>query len=114
MLFIDRKRNSDLLLIDRECSGNVLLIDRELTELKDNAECTSLPKFAELVKKPSNLSKTSKKKPHHPISHSLTCFVEPIRQPCFCFLESLMGLTDGLGMSRVELKEREIAVNFFR
>ena len=53
---IDRKHCGNMLLIDREHRGNVLLIDRKLAELKYDAECTSLPKFTELVKKPSNLN----------------------------------------------------------
>ena len=40
----------------------MLLIDRAPIELEDEAEFESLPKFTELVKKPSNLTKTWKKK----------------------------------------------------
>ena len=53
----------DVLLIDREHRGNMLLINRKLAELEDDAECASLPKFTELMKKPPNLTRTGKEKP---------------------------------------------------
>ena len=62
--------------IDRKLNGNVLLIDREFAELEDNAKYTPLPKLIKLVKKPSNLTKIEKKKPHCPKSHFLACFIE--------------------------------------
>ena len=109
VLLIDREYSGNILLLDGKYNGNVLLIDRnfveleddaecasfpkltkledvaecaslpKLTELEDDAECASLPKLIELVKKPSNLTRTGKEKPHCPISHSLACFVQPIR-----------------------------------
>ena len=75
MLLIDRENNGNVLLIDSEYSGNILLIDRKLVKLEDDAECTSLPKLIELVKKLSNLTKVEKKKPHHLILYSLACFI---------------------------------------
>ena len=113
MLFIDRERNGNMLLIDKERSGNMLLIDRELIDLQDDTKCASLPKLIELVKKLSNLTRTRKKKPHHLISHSLTCFVELIRRPYFCFVKGLIHLTDGVAMGRVKLKGGKVAVGFF-
>ena len=65
--------------------------------------------FEQLVKKPSNLTRTGKEKPHRPISHSLTRFVEPTGRPRFRFAE---GLTDGLAMGGAELRGGEVAVGF--
>ena len=100
----------------------MLLIESTRT-LEDDAECASFPKLTELVrlsnltelvKKPSNLTRTGKEKPHRPISHSLTCFVEPIGRPRFCFVEGLTGgLTNGLAMGGAELRGREVVVGFF-
>ena len=112
MPLIDRKHSSKVLLIDRKCSENVLLINKELAELENNAECAFFPKFTKLVKKPSNLIKTGKKKPHRPISHSLTCFVKPVRRSRFCFTEDLMGWTNGLAMGEVELRRGKVAIGF--
>ena len=114
MLFIDRKHSGNVLLINRERSGNVLLLDREFAKLENDAKYTSLPKLTEVVKKPSKLTRTRKEKPHCPISHSFTYFVEPNRRPSFCFVEGLTGLTDGLAMGGVELRGGEIAVSFSR
>ena len=114
-------------LIDREHRDDVVLIDRKLAKLEDDAECASFSKFTklkddtkyasllkliELVKISSNLTRIGKKKPHCPISHSLACFVEPIRRSCFYFTGGLADLTDGLAMGRVKLKEGEIAAGF--
>ena len=125
--FINREHNSNVLLLDGEHSDNVLLINREHPMamcysqiesthiLENDAECASLPKLTELVKKPFNLTKTGKEKSYRPISHSLTRFVEPIRRPCFCFAEDLTGgLTDGLAMGGAELRGRKVAVGFSR
>ena len=101
-------------LIDREHNGNMLLIDRKLAELEEDAECASLPKLTKLMKKSSNLTKIVKKKSHCPISHSLACFVEPIGRLCFCFVESLAGLTGGLAINRAALREEKVAIGFFR
>ena len=116
-----------MLLIDSKHSGNVLLIDGKLAELEDDSECVSLPKFTELeddaeyaslpkltklVKKPSNLTRTEKKKPHCPISHSLACFIELVGPPCFRFAEDLVGLTIGLAMGGAESRGKEVAVGF--
>ena len=124
---IDKKQNGNVLLINREQSGDVLLIDRKLAELENDTECASLPKstelendaeyasipkLTELVKKPSNLTKTRKEKLYYPISHSLACFVEPVRRLCYCFVEGLMGWNDNLAMSGAELRGREVAVGF--
>ena len=118
---IDREHNGNILLLDSEHSGDVLLIDREHPKaicysqiestrtLEDDFEYISLPKLTELVKKPSNLTRTGKKKHHCPISHFLPHFVEPIGRPRFCFAE---GLTDGLVMGGAQLSRREIAVGF--
>ena len=65
------------------------------------------------MKKPSNLTRTGKKKPYRPISYSLAHFVEPVWRPCFCFAEGLVGLTDGLAIGRAELREGKVAVGFF-
>ena len=91
--------------------------------MEDDAKCASLPKLTELVKlsnlrelvkKSSNLTRTGKEKLHCPISHSLTCFVEHIERPHFCFAEGLTGgLIDGLAMGGAELRGEEIAVGFF-
>ena len=90
--------------------------------MEDDAECTSLPmltklvrlsNLTELVKKPSNLTRTGKEKTDRPISHSLTRFVEPIGWPRFRFAESLTGgLIDGLAMSGAESRGGEVAVGF--
>ena len=112
---MDREHSGNVLLIDRKCSSDVLLIDQKLVKLKDDAKYESLLKLTKLVKKLPNLINIRKKKPHCPISHSLTCFIELIGQPCFCFAEglmNLMGLTNGLAISRAELRRGEIAVGF--
>ena len=77
--------------------------------MEDDAECASLPKLTKLVKKPSNLTRTGKEKPHRSIFHSLTRFVEPIGRPRFRFAE---GLTDGLAMGGAESIGGEVAVGF--
>ena len=100
------------MLIDREHSSNVLFIVRELAELENDAQYSSLPKLKELIKKFSNLTWTGKKKPHCPISHSLTCFVEFIGRPCFYFAEGLAGLTDGLAIGGAESRVWEVAIGF--
>ena len=100
--------------MDKDLGGNMLLIDKKLAKLEDDTKCVSLSKFTELVKKPSNLTRIGKEKSYCLISHSLACFVEPVRQPRFCFAKSLMGLTDNLAIGRAKLREREIAVGFFR
>ena len=87
------------------------LIDRELD---GGMKCASFLKLTELVKKPSNLNRIGKEKSYCLISHSLACFVEPIRRLCFCFAEGLAGLTDGLAMGGAELSKKEIVVGFFR
>ena len=48
---------------NQKTGGNVPLIDRAFAKLEDNAKCASLPKLTELVKKPSNLTRTGKEKP---------------------------------------------------
>ena len=98
--------------MNRERSCNVLFINKEPAKLEDDTECASLPKLTKLVKKLSNLTKIGKKKPQCPISHSLTHFIEPIEQPCFCFAKGLMGLTDSLAMSGAKLREEEVVVGF--
>ena len=113
MPLINREHNNNVLFINSKHSGNVLLIDKKLAELENNAECASFAKFTELVKKPSNLTRTGKKTSHCGISHSLACFVEPVRRPCFRFVEGLAGLTDGLAMGGAKSKREEIAVSFF-
>ena len=85
----------------------------KFTELENNAEYASFPKLTELVKKLSNLTKTGKEKLHCLISY-LSCFVEPIGWPHFCFAEGFMGLTDSLAIGGVELRREEIAVGFSR
>ena len=96
----NRKIGGSIPLIDKIPNGNLLLIDRKLAELEDNTEYTSLPKLKELVKKPSNLTRIGKKKPHYPISHSLAYFIELIKRPYFCFAESLTSLIDRLAICR--------------
>ena len=108
----NRKIDVSIPLINRKLSDNILLIDKDLTKLEDDAKCAFLVKLIELVKKPFNLIKTEKEKPHHPISHLLACFVESVRQPRFCFAEGLSGLTDGLAICGAELKGRKVAVGF--
>ena len=49
--------------IDRASNGHMLFIDRALAELEDDAECASLPKLIELVKKSFSLTRTGKEKP---------------------------------------------------
>ena len=103
-------------LIDREHTDNVLLIDREFAELKNDAECASLPKLTKLVKKLFNPTRLGKEKPHCPISHSLTRFAEPDRWPHFCFVEnltSLTGLIDDLAIGGAESRVKEVAIGFF-
>ena len=109
----DNQRTGDnVLLIDRKHNSNMLLIDRKIVELQDDAECASLPKLTELMKKPTNLTRTRQEKPHRPLFHSLAYFVWLVRQPRFCFAEGLAGLTDGFAMGGAELREREIAIVF--
>ena len=91
----------------------MLLIDRKLAKLKYDAKYASLPKVTKFVKKPFNLTRTRKEKPHCSISYSLVCFIEPVRRFYFCFIEGLAGLTDGLALGRVKLREREVAIGFF-
>ena len=110
--FIDRNHNGNILFIDWKCSDNILLINRKHIELKDDAKCISLSKLIKLVKKPSNLTRTGKEKPHCPISYSLTFFVKRVRRPCFCFAESLMGLTYSLAIGKAESRKKEVAVSF--
>ena len=110
---INREQSGNVLLLDSKHSGDVLLINRKLVELENDAECKSFLKLTELVKKPSNLTRTGKEKPHCPISHSLSRFIEPIRCPRFYFIEDLAGLTDGLAIGGAELRGEEIAVGFF-
>ena len=98
--------------MDRKLDGNVLFIDRNLAELEDNAKCARLAKLIELVKKPSNLTKTEKEKPHYLISHFLAYFVEFVKLLYFCFVEGLTGLTDDLAMGGTESKSREFAIGF--
>ena len=109
---IDREYSGNILLIDRECSGNMLLLDREIAELENDAEYISLPKLTKLMKKSSNPIRTRTKKPHCPISHFLTHFVELVEQPRFCFTEGLTGLFDGLAMGGAELRGEKIAISF--
>ena len=97
---------------NRKIGGNVLLINRKLAELEYDAKCASLIKLTKLVKKHSNLTKTGKKKPHCLIFYFLTCFVEPVRQPYFCFVKSLTSLIDCLAISRAESRGGKIAINF--
>ena len=101
-----------MLLIDRALNGGVLLIDKALIELENGAECASLSKLTELVKKPSNLTRIGKEKLHRLISYSLARFVEPIGRPQFCFVEGLTGLTDGLAMGGAKLRGEKVAVGF--
>ena len=112
VLLIDDEHNDNMLLIGSKHSGNMLLIDKKFAKLKYDAECASLPKFTKLVKKSSNLTRTRKEKLHHPISNSLAHFVEPAGRPCFHFVEGLAGLTDGLAIDGVELREEKVAVGF--
>ena len=87
--------------------------DAEYASLLKFTELIKLPKLTELVKKPSNLTKTGKEKPHRLISHSLARFIEPIRRPCFRFVEGLTdGLTDGLAIDGAKLSGGEVAVGF--
>ena len=116
-------------LINSQYSGEVLLIDRKLTELENDAECVSLPKFTELEddakyasflkahrisEKPSNLTGTRKEKLHRLISHSSVYFLELVGRPCFCFIGGLADLTDGLAIGGAESRERKIAISFSR
>ena len=112
MPLINREQIGNILLIDRKCNGNMLLINRKLAELEDDAKYAFLQKLIKFVKKLSKLIKTGKKKSYCLISHSLTCFVEPVRQPCFCFAKGLMSLTDGLAIGRAELRGREVTISF--
>ena len=114
MPLIDRKHSGNMLLINSKYSGDVLFIERKLAELKDDSKYTSLPKLIELVKKPSNLTKTEKKKPHCPIFYSLAYFIDLLGRLCFCFSEDLAGLTDGLAMGRAKSRRRKFAVGFSR
>ena len=109
---IDRKLNGNMLFIDKQLNSNMLLINREPVELEDDAKCASLPKLTELVKKSSNLTRTGKKKPQYPISYPLTCFVELVGWPCFCFVEGLTGLTDGLAISGAKSRREKVAIGF--
>ena len=92
----------------------MLLINRELAKLKNDTKCTFLSKLIKLVKKPSNLTRIGKKKLYCPISHFLAYFVELVGWLCFCFVEGLMGLIDGLAMGRAKLRRREVAIGFSR
>ena len=112
MLLINSKHNANVLLIDSKHSGNVLLINKKLAKLENDAECASSPKFTELVKKPSNRTKTGTKKPYGSISHFWARFVEPVRRSYFCFIESLAGLTDGLAMGKAKSRKGKIAISF--
>ena len=93
MPLIDKEHNGNVLLLDGKHSGDMLLRDRKLVKLEDNAkyvflpkftklennaEYRSLPKLTKLVKKPFNLTRTGKEKPHCLISYFLACFIEPI------------------------------------
>ena len=91
----------------------MLLIDRKLARLKNDDECAIFPKLTELVKKSSNLTRIGEKKPYHPISYSLTYFIELVRRLCFYFAESLTGLTNGLAMRGAELKRAKVASVFY-
>ena len=113
MPLIDREHSGDVLLIDSEHSGDVPFIYRKLAELEDDAECASFSKLTEFVKKLSNLTRTGKKNPYRPISHSLNCFIMPIKWLCFSFTEGLVGLTDGLAIDTMELRGGKVAVGFF-
>ena len=75
----NRKIGGNVSLINKERSSNMLLMDWEFAKLKNDAECISLLKLIELVKKPPNLIKTEKEKFYYLISYSLTYFIEPIR-----------------------------------
>ena len=112
MPLIDREHNANVLLLDSKHNGNVLLLDRKFAELGNDAECAFFPKLIKLVKKPFNLTKTVKEKPHCLISYSLACIVEPVRWPCFCFAEGLVGLTDSVAMGGVESRRGEVAIGF--
>ena len=108
----NRKISSNILLIDRKLDANMLLIDRKLAELEDDVKCASLSKFIELVKKSFNLIKTEKEKLYHPISYSLTCFIEPTERPCVCFAKGLAGLIDSLVMGEAEWRREEVTISF--
>ena len=65
------------------------------------------------MKKPSNLTKTGKKKSYRPISYFLVCFVELIGRLYFCFAKGLTGsLTDGLAIDRAESRGGKVAIGF--
>ena len=110
---IDRKHGGNILFIHRKSGGNVLFIDRELAGLEYDADYACLLKLTKLIKKPSNLIKTEKKKPHCPIFYSLTCFIEPIGRPYFCFAEGLAALTDSFAMDGAKSRKRKVVVSFF-
>ena len=84
--------------INRVPNSGMLLIDGELAELKNDAECATLPKITELVKKSFNLTRIGKDKPHCPIFHFLACFVKPIRWLRFSLTECLIDLTHNLAI----------------
>ena len=113
VLLINSKHGSNILLLDSKHSGNVLLIDKELVELEDDAECASLLKLTEFMKKHFKQTKTGKEKPHRSISNSFAYFDEPVGRPCFCFTEAWVGLTDGLAMGGAESKKEKVTINFF-
>ena len=71
---------------NQKIGGNLLFIDREVAKLEDDAEA-SLPKLTKLVKKPFNLIRTEKEKPHYPISHFLAYFIEHIGRSCSSFID---------------------------
>ena len=113
MPLIDRELNGNLLLIDIELSSNLLLINKELAELQNDAQGASLLKLTELAKKLFKFTKIRKEKPYSPISYSLTCFIELVTRPRFCFAKGLAGLTDVLAMSGAESRGEEVAICFF-
>ena len=113
MPLIDKKHSDDVLLIDSKHSGNLLLINRKLAELKHDAECVSLLKLTELVKKPSKRAKTGKEKSHYSIFYFLAYFDEPVGRSCFCFAKGLAYLTDSLAMGGAKLRREKVAVGFF-
>ena len=90
----------------------MLLINKELKKLKDDAKFAFPPKLIELVKKPFNLTRIGKKKPHWQIFHFLTCFIKPIGQPCFCFAKAIKSLINGLAIGEAKLMEGKVAIGF--
>ena len=126
VLLIDKEHNSNVLLLNSKHSGDMLLIAKNLQNWKMilnvyffwNLQSwkimlnVHLLKLTELLKKPFNLTKTGKEKSHCPISHSLARFIELDGWSCFHFVEGLTDWTDGLAMSRAELRRGEVAVGF--